>query len=81
MEEADKEREDSNAGIRKEFADHRVEDAQVAGELKGLIAEVDKRLEAFGARLGAMKWMLITVIALGLFNITGAIIILIRASK
>ncbi len=34
LEEADQQREDSNAGIRKELADHRIEDAQTATDLK-----------------------------------------------
>ena len=61
MEEEDQKREDSNAGIRRELADHRVEDAQIAAELKGLIANVEERL-------GAMKWMLIILIGLGMIN-------------
>lgn len=40
MEEADQQREDSNAGIRKELADHRVEDAQTATELKVEISKI-----------------------------------------
>ena len=37
-------REDSNEGIRRELAEHRVEDAKTYGELKAMIGGVDNRL-------------------------------------
>lgn len=74
MEEADKEREDSHAGIRRELADHRVEDATVSAELRGALA-------ALAAKVNAQKWMLLTVITLGLFNVAAAIVVLARAGR
>ncbi len=71
MEEADQQREDSNAGIRKELADHRVEDAKIAAKLEGAIANVE-------SKLSHVKWMLVILIGLGLVN---GIVALVRAAK
>ncbi len=68
LEKEDQKREDSNAGLRKEFADHRVDDATVAAELKGLIGVTDEKIDAVDKRIKEQfRWLLI-LIGLGLLS-------------
>lgn len=82
LEEADKERQDSNQGIRDELKEHQIKDAEAFGEVKTLIAAVETKLEekfkSTDARLRIMQWVLAVIFLLGLAGTTIQIVQAIR---
>ncbi len=80
MEEADQDREDSNAGIRRDLAAHTLEDARMAAhfektvdkvkaDLTTTIANVEKRADTIDGKMGMLMWMMIALIGLGVINL------------
>jgi len=61
-------REDSQGGFRREFAEHRIEDAKAFGNVEKLISDsaaaLEKKLAATTARIGALRWLVVTAIGI-----------------
>lgn len=68
MEQSDEQREDSHEGLRRELADHRVEDARFAGQITAAISAVESKLAAMEVKLSTLWKLLLLLIGIGIVN-------------
>jgi predicted nucleic acid-binding Zn-ribbon protein len=68
LEEENEARRNSSEGIRRELADHRIEDAKAIAEVKAAIGGVESKLTTVESKLSGLWKLLLLLIAIGIVN-------------